>query len=81
MRPVCSPALLAARGRPGRPADLHADSPLPYDLGWDADWSYWFARQGQPPPDLAQGASGFRLCSMLVQAAVHGSGSPSDARY
>ena len=55
MGPVCSPALRAARGRPGRPADLHPDSPLLYDLGWDADWSYWFARLGQPPPDLAQG--------------------------
>ena len=45
--PVCSPALLAARGRPRSPAALH-DWPLLYDLGWDADWSYWFARQGQP---------------------------------
>ena len=60
--PVCSPALLAARGRP-----------LLYDLGWDADWSYWFARQGEPTPDLSR-ASGFRLYSMLVQAAVHGIG-------
>ena len=68
--PVCSPALLAARGRPCEPADLHG-WPLLYDLGWDADWSYWFARQGQPTPDLSQ-ASGFRLYSMLVQAAVNG---------
>ena len=73
LRPVCSSALLAARGRPGSPADLHADWPLLYDLGWDADWSYWFARQGQPTPDLSR-ASGFRLYSMLVQAAVHGLG-------
>ena len=70
--PVCSPALLAARGRPGGPADLD-DWPLLYDLGWDADWSYWFGRQGVPTPDLAR-ASGFRLYSMLVQAAVHGLG-------
>ena len=70
--PVCSPALLAARSRPGSPADLH-DWPLLYDLGWDADWSYWFARQGEPTPDLSR-ASGFRLYSMLVQAAVHGIG-------
>ena len=70
--PVCSPALLAARGRPCEPADLHG-WPLLYDLGWDADWSYWFARQGQPTPDLSQ-ASGFRLYSMLVQAAVNGIG-------
>ena len=41
--PVCSPALLAARGRPRSPAALR-DWPLLYDLGWDADWSYWFAK-------------------------------------
>ena len=70
--PVCSLALLAALGRPGGPADLH-DWPLLYDLGWDADWSYWFARQGQPTPDLSR-ASGFRLYSMLVEAAVSGIG-------
>ena len=72
LRPVCSPALLVALGRPGSPADLH-DWPLLYDLGWDADWSYWFGCQGQPTPDLSR-ASGFRLYSMLVQAAVHGLG-------
>ncbi len=70
--PVCSPALLAARGRPRTPADL-GGWPLLYDLGWDADWSYWFARQGESTPDLSR-ASGFRLYSMLVQAAVHGIG-------
>ena len=41
--PVCSPALLAARGWP-----------LIYDLDWDADWAYWCARQGQAAPDRAQ---------------------------
>ena len=41
--------------------------------GWDADWSYWCARQGQSTPDLSR-ASGFRLYSMLIQAAVHGIG-------
>ena len=70
--PVCSPALLAARGRPRSPAALR-DWPLLYDLGWDADWSYWFARQGHPTPDLSR-ASGFRLYSMLVQAAASGLG-------
>ncbi len=70
--PVCSPALLVARGRPRGPADLHG-WPLLYDLGWDTDWSYWFARQGLSTPDLSQ-ASGFRLYSMLVQAAVNGLG-------
>ena len=72
LRPVCSPALLNERGRPRIPADLH-DWPLLYDLGWDADWPYWFARQGRPSPDLSE-ASGFRLYSMLVRAAVNGSG-------
>ena len=70
--PVCSPALLTARGRPRDSADL-AGWPLLYDLGWNADWAYWFARQGQPTPDLAR-ASGFRLYSMLVNAAVNGIG-------
>ena len=70
--PVCSPALLAALGRPQDPADLE-EWPLLYDLGWDADWAYWFTRQGQSTPDLSR-ASGFRLYSMLVQAAVHGIG-------
>ena len=70
--PVCSPALIAERGRPDGPADLR-HWPLLYDLGWDADWSYWFACQGQATPDLAR-ASGFRLYSMLVQAAVNGLG-------
>ena len=69
---MCSPALLAARGRPRGPAALR-DWPLLYDLGWDADWSYWFARQGQPTPDLSR-ASGFRLYSMLIQAAASGLG-------
>ena len=70
--PVCSPALLAARGRPRSPAALR-HWPLLYDLGWNADWSYWFARQGQPTPDLSR-ASGFRLYSMLIQAAASGLG-------
>ena len=70
--PVCSPALLAVRGRPRGPADMQ-DWPLLYDLGWDADWSYWFARWGEPTPDLSR-ASAFRLYSMLVHAAVNGIG-------
>ena len=70
--PVCSPTLLDARGRPRCPADL-LGWPLLYDLGWDADWAYWFSRQGRSTPDLSQ-ASGLRLYSMLVQAAVNGIG-------
>ena len=70
--PVCSPVLLAARGRPQSPADLH-DWPLLYDLGWDGDWAYWFFRQGQATTDLSR-ASGFRLYSMLVENAVNGIG-------
>ena len=70
--PVCSPSLIEARGRPCDPVDLH-DWPLLYDLGWDTDWPYWFARQGKPSPDLSR-ASGFRLYSMVVDAAVEGMG-------
>ena len=70
--PVCSPALIEARGRPGDPVDLH-DWPLLYDLGWVTDWPYWFACQGSPAPDLSH-ASGFRLYSMVVAAAVEGMG-------
>ena len=70
--PVCSPALLEARGRPSQPADLHR-WPLLYDLGWEADWPLWAARQGVPAPDLSR-ASGFRLYSMVINAAVEGLG-------
>ena len=57
--PVCSPSLIAARGRPRSPAELR-HWPLLYDLGWDADWSCWFARQGVPTPDLSRAARPFR---------------------
>ncbi len=70
--PVCSPALLAARGQPRGPAELDG-WPLLYDLGWDTDWAYWSACQNQPAPDLSR-SSGFRLYSMLVNAAVQGLG-------
>ena len=66
--PVCSPALLEARGQPRIPKDLHS-WPLLYHLGWPSNWAHWFAAQGAPPPDLSY-ASGFRLCSMLVRAAL-----------
>ena len=72
LRPVCSPALIEARGRPRTPADLHA-WPLLHDLGWEADWPLWCARQGVPAPDLSR-SKGFRLYSMVVQAAVEGLG-------
>ena len=70
--PVCSPLLIESRGKPGDPADLH-DWPLLHDLGWVTDWPYWFARQGRPAPDLSR-ATGFRLYSMVVSAAVEGMG-------
>ena len=72
LHPVCSPALIEARGRPRTPADLHA-WPLLHDLGWEADWPLWFARHGVPAPDLSR-SKGFRLYSMVVQAAVEGLG-------
>ena len=70
--PVCSPAFLEARGRPREPADLQG-WPLLYDLHWTTYWSHWFAHHGAKEADLSQ-ASGFRLYSMMVQAAVDGMG-------
>lgn len=70
--PVCSPRLIATRGRPRVPSDLH-DWPLVYDLHWTNDWSHWFAHHGVSSADLSQ-ASGFRLYTMVVQAAVDGIG-------
>ena len=58
--PVCSPALLEGRRRPRRPAGLH-EWPLLYDLGWDADRAYWFARQGQSTP-------GRKTCAWITRA-------------
>ena len=70
--PVCSPGLLASRGRPGRPADLH-EWPLLYDLAWDDYWAHWFASREAGAPDMSR-ASGYRLYSMMVQAALKGMG-------
>ena len=70
--PVCSPALLASRGRPGQPADLHG-WPLLYDLAWDDYWAHWFASREAGAPDMSR-ASGYRLYSMMVQAAIEGMG-------
>lgn len=70
--PVCSPAFLASQGRPSRPSELHR-FPLLYDLTWHDYWEWWFARQGVEPPDLSK-ASGFRLYSLIIQAAVNGMG-------
>ena len=70
--PVCSPALLASRGWPEQPADLHG-WPLLYDLAWDDYWAHWFASRQADAPDMSR-ASGYRLYSMMVQAAVEGMG-------
>lgn len=70
--PVCSPALLATRGRPREPGDLKS-WPLVYDLHWTTDWTHWFSHHGVSPADLSR-ASGFRLYTMVVQAAVDGLG-------
>ena len=72
MFPVCSPALLETRRAPQRAVDLHS-WPFLYHLGWPSDWSYWFASHDAARPDLSQ-ASGFRLSSSLVHAAVQGKG-------
>ena len=70
--PVCSSALVEQRGQPGKASDL-LGWPLLYDLHWASYWAHWFAHQGLPPPDLSR-AVGFRLYSMMVQAAVDGMG-------
>ena len=70
--PVCSPAFLKARGRPRAPEDLHG-WPLLYDLHWKTYWSHWFAHHDAGAADLSQ-ATGFRLYSMMIQAAVEGMG-------
>ena len=70
--PVCSPAFLASRGRPVRPADLHG-WPLLYDLAWEDYWAHWFACREAGAPDMSR-ASGYRLYSMMVQAALEGMG-------
>ena len=70
--PVCSPDFLKIQGQPREPADLHG-WPLLYDLHWTTYWSHWFAHHGAGEADLSK-ASGFRLYSMMVQAAVEGMG-------
>ena len=70
--PFCSPVLIDARGRPDTPAELF-DWPLLYHLGGEADWPYWFACRGTSAPDLTE-ASGFRVYSMIVRAAIDGLG-------
>ena len=72
LAPVCSPAFLEARERPRRPIDL-LEWPLLYSFEWRSHWAHWCAHHDAPPPDLNQ-ASGFRLYSMTIQAAVHGMG-------
>ena len=70
--PVCSPALLASRRRPVHPADLHG-WPLLYDLAWEDYWAHWFACREAGTPDMSR-VSGYRLYSMMVQAALEGMG-------
>ena len=70
--PFCSPGLIEARSRPARASDLH-DWPFLYHLGRRTDWLNWFAAHETTAPNLAHG-SGFRLCGMLVHAAVQGMG-------
>ena len=70
--PVCSPSFLETHGRPESPADL-LECPLLFDLAWHDYWAWWFASRGVGSPDLTK-ASGFRLYSMMVQAALNGMG-------
>ena len=70
--PVCSPAFLASHGTPAQPADLHS-LPLLYDLAWHDFWAWWFSSRGVGAPNLSE-ACGFRLYSMMIQAAVKAMG-------
>lgn len=70
--PVCSPQLVRERGPIETAADL-LEWPLLYDLHWKDYWAHWFTHHGVKAPDLSQ-AYGFRLYSMMVQAAVDGMG-------
>ena len=70
--PVCSPALLEARGRPEKADELQR-WPLLYDLAWAPYWAHWCEHHGAAPVNLSR-ASGFRLYSLMVQAAVQGMG-------
>ena len=70
--PVCSPGFAASWGQPQHPADLHG-YPLLYDLAWDDYWTHWCAARDAGAPDMSR-SSGYRLNSMMVQAAVEGMG-------
>ena len=70
--PVCSPGFLESRGRPEHPDDLHG-WPLLYDLAWHDYWAHWFASREAAAPDMFR-ASGYRLYSMMIQAALKGMG-------
>ena len=70
--PVCSPDFLALKGRPAHPADLH-EWPLLYDLAWADYWAHWLACREAGAPDRSR-ASGYRLYSMMIQAALKGMG-------
>ena len=77
--PVCGPALIAAHGSPRSPSELR-HWPLPYDLGWESDRSYWFSRQGESTPTSpVPRASACTPCWSKPRRA--GSAPPSDARY
>ena len=70
--PVCSPDFLASRGQPEQLADIR-EWPLLYDLAFDEFWAHWFASRGEGVPNLSR-ASGYRLYSMMIQAAIYGMG-------
>ena len=70
--PVCSPQLARMRGAVETAAD-RVEWPLLYDLHWKDYWAHWFTHHGVRTPELSQ-ASGFRLYSTMIQAAVNGTG-------
>lgn len=75
LAPVCSPALLAARGiTPPLPAEKVAHLPLLHDAQRQ-DWALWFQAQSvEPVPREAMAGPSFDDQMLLIRAAVSGQG-------
>lgn len=70
--PVCSPQLLAGRGRSLDLAGL-ADMTLLHDARWRNDWARWLRHAGDRRVDARRGST-FSLYSMAVEAAIEEAG-------
>jgi LysR family glycine cleavage system transcriptional activator len=67
--PVCAPALATELGTP---ADLGRVQLL-FDTSWTRDWPTWLSAAGAPAT-RTEGALGFSLFSLALQAAIDGAG-------